>query len=259
MVLSPEHIESYREDGYTVVSNLIPEEIIDRAVASLWTRLGMDPDKPDSWKQPPPPPPTNAAWHLNASPARIEHLGLTDAALLACCTPEYRAATRALATFAPGAFCCQREYPEAVWSMNQFPSSTTPAPPPHLDGGHRHLKITPGPFRMITLIYLSDVEPHGGGTMVWPGSNRKFRNLAQEQPGQYSHMNDLRPLVADLAQETPVEIIPQRGDVVFIDYLMVHSGSLNRSAQPRLALRFLCSCPECEGWNKVGKWNVWNP
>ena len=67
------------------------------------------------------------------------------------------------------------------------------------------------------------------------------------------------PLVADLARETPVEITPRRGDVVFIDSLMAHSGSLNRSAQPRLALRFLCSCPECEGWHKVGKWNVWNP
>ena len=73
---------------------------------------------------------------------------------------------------------------------------------------------------MITLIYLSDVEPQGRGTMVWPGSNRKFRNVAQEQPGQYSHMDDLRPLVADLAQETPIETTPQRGDVVFIDYLM---------------------------------------
>ena len=111
---------------------------------------------------------------------------------------------------------------------------------------------------MITLIYLSDVEPQGGGTMVWPGSNRKFRSIAEQQPDRYSHMDDLRPLVADLARATPVEITPRRGDVVFIDYLMVHSGSLNRSAQPRLALRFLCSCHECEGWHKVGKWNVWN-
>ena len=95
--------------------------------------------------------------------------------------------------------------------------------------------------------------------MVWPGSNRKFRSIAEQQPDRYSHMDDLRPLVADLARATPVEITPQRGDVVFIDYLMVHGGSLNRSAQPRLALRFLCSCPECEGWHKVGKWNVCHP
>ena len=84
MVLSPEYIESYCEDGYTIVSNLIPEENIDRAVTCLWTRLGMNPDQPDSWKQPPTPPPAKAAWHLTASPERIEHLGLTDAALLAC-------------------------------------------------------------------------------------------------------------------------------------------------------------------------------
>ena len=141
--------------------------------------------------------------HVETLAERIEHLGLTDAALLACCTPEYRAATRVLATFAPGAFCCQREYPEAVWSINQFPSSATSAPPPHLEGGHRHLKITPGPFRMITLIYLSDVEPRGGGTMVWPGSNRKFRILAGQQSGRYSHMDYLRPLVADLARDPP--------------------------------------------------------
>ena len=256
MVLSPEHIESYREDGYTIVSNLISEEIIDRAVAGLWTRLGMNPDKPDSWKQPPTPPPANGVWHVNASPERIEHLGLTDAGVL---HTLISGATRVLGTFAPGAFCCQREYPEAVWSINQFPSSVTSAPPPDQDGGHRHLKITSGPFRMITLIYLSDVEPRGGGTMVWPGSNRKFRILAGQQSGPFSHMDDLRPLVADLARETPVEITPQRGGVVFIDYLMVLSGSLNRSAQPRLALRFLCSYRKCEGWNKVGKWNVWNP
>ena len=100
---------------------------------------------------------------------------------------------------------------------------------------------------MITLIYLSDVEPQEEGTMVWPGSNRKFQDLARHQPERDNHMDDLRPLVADLAREMPREITPRRGDVVFIDYLMAHSASQNRFAQPRLPLRFLCSCPRGTG------------
>jgi hypothetical protein len=262
MPISSEQIESYLEDGYTVISGLIPEEILNRAETSLWAKLGMEADNPDTWNRPPTPPPANAAWHLKAPPSRlIEHLGLTDPALLACCTPEFRTVTRTLGDYAPGAFCCGRERPEAVWTMNQFPSENPSGDPPrpHVDGGHRHLPISPGPFRMVALIYLSDVTTRGGGTMIWPGSHRKFRDVAEKHPNRYGHLDDLRPLVADLADETPVEVTPRRGDVLFFDYLMAHSGSPNRTDRPRLAFRFFCSCSACDGWRKEGKWNVWCP
>ena len=48
---------------------------------------------------------------------------------------------------------------------------------------------TPRAFRVACMVYLSDVAPHGGGTVVWPGSHRKLEALARSDLDRYAEKN----------------------------------------------------------------------
>ena len=69
-----------------LVSGLIPEETIANAEAAMWSVLGMDRDDPASWS--PLPDETDGETTI-VSKGVIEHFGVQDLALLACCTPAF--------------------------------------------------------------------------------------------------------------------------------------------------------------------------
>ena len=86
------------------------------------------------------------------------------------------------------------------------------------------------------MTFLNDVEPNGGGTVVWPGSHRKIAALARSNPDYYRPMWVLGEELykADIGE--CVEIVPQGGDVLFYHVFCAHSGSLNVTDYPRLAM-----------------------
>jgi len=111
-------------------------------------------------------------------------------------------------------------------------------PRPHIDHAikeHGH-KTFPRAFRIAAMTFLSDVPPHGGGTVVWPGSHAVLERLARSDPRRFETMWALNQELANTALADPVELTPRRGDVLFYSYLCAHAGSQNTSARPRLAL-----------------------
>jgi ectoine hydroxylase-related dioxygenase (phytanoyl-CoA dioxygenase family) len=86
------------------------------------------------------------------------------------------------------------------------------------------------------MTFLSDVPPHGGGTIVWPGSHAVLEHLAKSDPTRFETMWALNQELPNAALDSPVELTPRRGDVLFYSYLCAHSGSQNTSDRPRLAL-----------------------
>ena len=135
----------------------------------MWRLLGVDADDPASWAG------VASAHQVFESPE-----------LLACYTPALLAAAGQLAgpeeSFrAPG----------RAYAINVFPKpGESRLPRPHIDHAikeHGH-KTFPRAFRIAAMTFLSDVPPHGGGTVVWPGSHAVLERLARSDPDRFEMM-----------------------------------------------------------------------
>jgi len=217
--LTPAQEEAYAEQGYLLVSGLIPPEIAEAAEAAMWNALGADPNDPTSWE----------------APSKKPVITSPDHALVACYTSQMLAAAALLAGDDPASI----QPPKSAYAINVFPQpGEWKWPSPHIDHAikeHGH-KTFPRAFRIAAMTYLSDVPKHGGGTVVWPGSHRQIEALARSDPEHYEMMWMLGRDIQKVGLGEPVELTPQRGDVLFYHYLCAHSGSQNTSSRPRLAL-----------------------
>jgi hypothetical protein len=208
----------YDEQGYVLVSGLIPADTIRGAAAAMWDSIGADPADPATW-----------------SAVSAAHTRYDDAALCACYTPAFLEAAAELAGDPVETITA----PTRALTINVFPGAGPwHWPSPHLDHSireHGH-KTFPRAFRVATMTFLSDVSPHGAGTVVWPGSHRKVLALAQSDPAKYETMWALNQDLGLAGIGEPVETTPRAGDVLFYHYLCAHAGSQNTSDRPRFAL-----------------------
>jgi hypothetical protein len=217
-VLSEAQVREYEEQGFLLVSGLIPEPTAAAAEAAMWRVIGAEPGRPETW-----------------SAVKPNHHAYDDPALTAVYTPDFCAAAAQLGGDDPANYVP----PRRAYVINIFPQEGEWRwPSPHIDhalkdAGHH---VFPRAFRIAAMTFLSDVPPHGAGTIVWPGSHRKLEALAKSDPERYELMWALSRDIdrADLAP--PLEMTPRRGDVLFYHYLCAHSGSMNTSDCPRLAL-----------------------
>ncbi|MAF10925.1 hypothetical protein CMK11_10795 [Candidatus Poribacteria bacterium] len=250
--LTPDQRMRYEEDGYLLVSGLIPDGMSREAARAMWRILHMDPCNPATWDDPPP------GFEHAVGANRYDLYGVQDADVMACCTAAFLDATAQLLGEPAEAVHC----PDAAQAFHLFPVEREwRAPAPHVDGIPRECahRTFPGPYRLTALVYLSDVEPHGGGTMAWPGSHAKIAALAASDPEKYEYLHQLQPDIAALDLGEPVELTPSRGDVLFFRHLWAHGGTPNVSGTPRLAMRWLCSRDCCLRWSKTDAWNNWSP
>jgi hypothetical protein len=216
--LSVEQVSHYNDQGFVLVSGLIPDEVSAAAEAAMWRLLGVDPEDPASW--------------AGVKPA---HQVFDSVELLACYTPSMVAAAAELSGDPPETI----RAPETAYAINVFPTDGEwEWPRPHIDHAiqeHGH-KTFPRAFRIAAMTFLSDVEQHGGGTVVWPGSHKVLESLAKRDPVKYEMMWSLNQELARLDLGSPLEVTPKRGDVLFYSYLCAHAGSRNTNPRPRLAL-----------------------
>jgi Phytanoyl-CoA dioxygenase (PhyH) len=217
-VLKEDQQRTYEEAGYLLISDLMPPEIAAAAEAAMWERIGARPGDPASWAEAP-----------------RAHQSFESAEILACYTPEYLEAAAQLAGEDGGGF----RAPKRTYAINVFPrEGPWEWPRPHIDHAikeHGH-KTFPRAFRIAAMTFLSDVAPHGGGTVVWPGSHRRLEALARSDPSRYEMMWALNQSLREIDLAEPVELTPRRGDVLFYHYLCAHAGSMNVSDRPRFAL-----------------------
>lgn len=218
MALSEAQQRQFTEQGYLLVSGLVPPAVAEAAERALWDALHLRPDEPSAW------------------PAASSKAAQFDSGqLLACYTPELLSAAETLAGEEPGSF----RAPSRAYAINVFPTAGEWSwPRPHIDHAikdHGHHTF-PRAFRMAAMTFLNDVPPHGGGTVVWPGSPRILEQVARADPDKYELMWTLNQELSSLDLGLPVELTPRRGDVLLYGYLCAHAGSMNTSGQPRFAL-----------------------
>ncbi|HET6383295.1 MAG TPA: phytanoyl-CoA dioxygenase family protein [Armatimonadota bacterium] len=216
--LNDDQVKEYQEQGFILVSGLIPDEIAAVAEAQMWNAVGVNPDDPASW------------------PQRSRELQkYEEEAVVAVYTPELLQAAAQLTGEDPASF----RRPSRPFPINVFPrDGEWRWPGPHIDHAikeHGH-KTFPRAFRLASMTFLNDAAPHGGGTVVWPGSHQRIEALAKTAPDRYELMWTLNQELGQMELGAPLEIIPRRGDVLFYHYLCAHAGSMNTTARPRFAL-----------------------
>jgi hypothetical protein len=210
----------YIENGYLVVSGLIPDDIVVRSEQAMWNCMGLDIHKPHDW------------------PGSFSGSAVyTDEDLIKVYTEEFLTAAWQLSQGDVERANFVR--PRAGFAINTFPSEEEWRPHgPHLDHAikeHGH-KTFPQAFRIASMVFLNKVSLHGGGTIVWPESHKKMEALSRSNPDHYHLMwtlnNDLNKV--DIGEY--IELAPKAGDILFYHPLCVHSGSINNGKIPRLAM-----------------------
>lgn len=216
--LTSEQVEFYNTNGYIVLSGLIPEQVSLKAKAILEKWAESDPRNPEATSKAPLP--------------RSEE---DEAAVAACYTDAILLAAAELV----GEDVATFPRPQKPFPLHSYPVQEEWKPwEAHIDHAikeHGH-KTFPRAFRIASMLFLSDVKAHGGGTLVWPGSHLKIRALAESDPERYETMHALNMELDRANIGDYVELTPKRGDILFYHCLCGHSGSMNVQDAPRLAM-----------------------
>jgi ectoine hydroxylase-related dioxygenase (phytanoyl-CoA dioxygenase family) len=93
------------------------------------------------------------------------------------------------------------------------------------------------PSQLITVSYLRDVEPGGGGLLIWPGSHRAiYPRMASKL--EYIEADGYRGAFEEWTMKQPLELAGRSGDVIIIHHRLLHAPSVNRGNRVRFG--FLC-------------------
>jgi hypothetical protein len=209
-VLRPEQKYEYDRQGFALIPGLIPIDVLESASSRLQAMV-------------------------DRAEVSSGHGAFDEPVLVACYGAGLLTAAAELAGEPEALFPA----PQRAYIINSLPSEGPwQWPQPHIDHAikeHGH-RTFPRAFRIASMTFLSDVEPQGGGTVVWPGSHLKLRALAESDQVKYEFMWALNQDLALADIGSPVELTPKRGDVLFYHYLCAHAGSKNAREEPRLAM-----------------------
>ncbi|MDP6039396.1 MAG: phytanoyl-CoA dioxygenase family protein [Candidatus Latescibacteria bacterium] len=235
--LTEELVAQYHRDGFLLASGLVSEVIARKGEDAMWDVMEMDRDDGETWDKFPDESRTSTVQAgFTPRSGLFQYFGNQNPDLLACYTPEMMAAMAQL-TGEPVDFF---QPPTGTLVQNVFPTEGEwEWRGVHFDGAVKDKmhKTFPGPFIINSLIYLNDIEKHGGGTVGWPGSHKPVRELAESDPEKYEYMWQLKEDLHTVDVGDYVELEPKCGDILFFAHFCVHAASKNVRETPRLALR----------------------
>jgi len=209
MQLTPDQLSAFEQGGFVLVSGLIDPGLAQRAYDRVVAKsVGTE--------------------------GTSQHQFVRDRLVRACFTREVCSAAQQLA--GPGV---RVRAPFRTYAITVFPGSAPwESPKPHIDHAlekDAH-KTFPPAFHIGCLIYLNEVAPQSGATIVWPGSHIQIEDFAAAHHARYEYLTKLNADLNQLVFRSPVEIISAAGDVLFYHHLLAHAGSANTGSKPRVAL-----------------------
>jgi hypothetical protein len=224
--ISEAQTEQFIRKGYLAARGLLPPGIVESVRTELLEAMGIDAEAPATWE----------GKTLSTDPAVL--------ALTARCRTE---AVEAVAEQLVGPHfvrgLCHSPYLESrgvspALIPGYIPVLNFPTPGPrqfqrpggyHIDGMDR-TTLWPDHSFLVVFAYLTDVAEYGGATTLLPGSHRQvFEHWVRTGDPGSTH-----PPALEYAE--PVPVSGRAGDILFMHYLMVHSGSANHSDQIRVGL-----------------------
>lgn len=191
-ILSPEEHERFIRDGYCVFKRAVPAKIMAAAVRVL--ESGALPDR-------------NAPVRAHA---RIPEIA-------ACLTPKVY---QAVAELMGDAYPYDRHSRLVDKARPHEPGRRWDPPLSHTDNDYP--TILPDVWAVGFFIFLTKVEPKGGGFIVYPGSALRYRRLLARAPGCLR----VRDSVVE-EKGAWQEFLAEPGDVMLFHHLLGHSASVN--------------------------------
>ncbi|GDX39803.1 hypothetical protein LBMAG21_00950 [Armatimonadota bacterium] len=226
MSVTEEERAHFIRDGYLIARQLLPKDLVIQTRNAVLEALEVEPDDPATWAG------KNVVANLTAIAATVP-----------CRTDAVEAIAEELvgAHFVRG--LCHSPFLESrgvtpATVQGYIPVLNFPSPGPrqfqkptgyHIDGMHL-TTLYPVKHYLIVFAYLTDVVDYGGATTILPGSHRQVFEYWERE----GHPGSTHPPALEYAEPTPMT--GSAGDVIFMHYLAVHSGSPNHSEQIRVGL-----------------------
>jgi len=204
-----QQIEDYLTNGFLLLPNAVDPQTVDRARSTL-------------------------AAKITKGEGTTHHQFVSDASVRACFSERVCSAAAELAGAGKRLLP-----PRTAYTITVFPTAEQwEWPAPHIDHAKKEdaHQTFPPPFLVGCLIYLTDIQSHCGGTVVWPGSHRCLDALATSNPERYKFLATLNGDISQIDLGSPKEIIAHAGDALLYQYLCAHAGSSNTGTEPRFAL-----------------------
>ena len=242
--LSQGQKDSFIQDGFVVVRNLLDLERIAKCLDLLKEKTGLVSDDPNTW------PKGITDW----SPIRDDGIAWDHDLAIA---PEIQEIIKELAgpdvhlpRFSP------------VLRLPQPGPKTHELKGVHIDAKYRGITPYPSELHLLVFGYLTDVDhPYDAPFSAYPGSPRKVFEYSQ-QPG-VDLGTEYKPKgapIPDLDYGEPIGVTGKAGDVIFAHFLIAHSASLNRGDHVRVGLRGEAKSPGFEYVPKTGEpQDDWTP
>ncbi|KAK5331144.1 hypothetical protein LTR93_000146 [Exophiala xenobiotica] len=237
--LTPEQVSSFMEHGFLRIPGCFTREAAEQWTKDVWTRLGFDPNNPDTWTEER----TNMPSHHSV----------------------------AIRDFAPKAYAAICDIvggedritePSKSWrdafivNLGTKENQGKETDPKELNGWHVdgdffvHFLDSPEQGLLVIPLF-TDILPNGGGTWVCSeGVGKLARYLYDHPEGVLPRMTPVNAgektenfenglefysrLVQGCADENFHEMIGSVGDVILLHPLMVHSASKNGRRLPRI-------------------------
>ncbi len=227
-MLSEDDHAFWCENGYVVIKDVVPEELLEGVRRAIWTHLGVDGEGPDDWYSVPP---RKNNDRTGTSPPITGGGGVKlsahQPALWA--TRQYpkvhRVFTEILGTEKLWASFDRANMKPPVRPEN--PEWDQPGLPVHWDLDT--IKVNPVPLTVQGVLCLTDTDENQGGFVCAPGFHKKFDDWVQTQPA------DRKPRHPGLEKDKLTPVPGKAGDLIVWHRLVPHANGRNSSNKPRMA------------------------
>ncbi|SRR5579884_148553 len=214
-VLSQLDLDFFDANGYLVVPQVVPQDLLDAVIAVIWDFLEMDPADSSTWY------PTDRRGTL----AHVhQHQALWN-------TRQYPRLHQAFADILGT---------EKLWVSMDRATMKPPLDPrfPHYqDRGFVHWdldlsKPLPTTLGVQGVLALADTTAEMGGFCCIPGFHRVLEEWLASQPAGVDRQHPDLSRLPEGYQVTPIPM--QAGDLVIWNRLLAHGNGCNQGTRPRL-------------------------
>ncbi len=227
-VLSEEDWKFWKENGYVIVRDAVPQDHVDRLAKLIWDFEEKDPNDSSTW--------------YTAARREIQMEELKNTGMVELYNHQYLWDNR----------MHQRVYDafvdiwgtEKLWASIDRCNLNLPMKPGHEYNSFIHwdvdTSLDPIPVNVQGVLSLVDTDVDMGGFQCIPDLYRDFDEWVKDQPA------DRDPHKPDTTGYTPTKVVTKAGDLLIFNSMQPHGIRPNYSDKPRLA-QYISMFPAQEG------------
>lgn len=236
-ILSEDDWTFWKENGYIIISEAVPDENVKAARDLIWTFEEKDPDDPETWYRPP--------------RREIEMTELINSGMVEIYNHQV--------------LWNNRQHPkvynafvdiwgtEKLWVSIDRVNLNFPVREGFEFKGFIHWDINtslnPRPVNVQGVLALSDTDDRTGGFQCIPELYRNFDEWVKDQP------DDRDPFQPDISGFEITKVNMKAGDLLIFNSMLPHGIRPNHSDRPRIA-QYLSMTPAEEDNDELKEWRI---